>query len=251
MPDGLTMMDAAEKVKKREALKYFVENLCQSGVKDSIAKIVLFGSVSRGDFSPESDVDLLVFATDRLAEVSQACAEASLWAGIEKKQSVEPLIRCSDRLLHTDSYFLTKALQEGEEVYGMAEKELAKKGAQNFLRLAEEYLVLAHYDLEGEQFRGAVDAGYNAAELCVKGLLILKLTRLPRTHGGIVQKFGELYVQARLVATEVGRDLNQTLQFRNDARYDVHAETTREKAEKVIRLAETLVGVLRGAVGGN
>jgi uncharacterized protein (UPF0332 family) len=243
------MIEPEEKIRKREALRYFVENLCQSGVRDSIAKIVLFGSVARGDSSPESDVDLLVFATDRLAEVSKACAEASLWTGIARKESVEPLIRCSDKLLYTDSYFLTRALQEGEEVYGMAEEELAKKGAENSLRLAEEYLELARYDLKGKQFRGAVDAGYNAAELCVKGLLILKLKRLPRTHGGIVQKFGELYIQTGLVAREVGRDLNQALQFRNDARYDFHAEITREKAEEVIKLAELLVGVLREAMG--
>lgn len=238
-------MEQAEETKKREALRSFIKNLRQSEVKDLIAKIFLFGSVARGDFSPESDVDVLVFATDKLAEVSQACAEASLWAGIEQKESVEPLIRCSDKLLYTDSYFLTRALQEGEEVYGMAEEELAKKGAENSLRLAEEYLELARYDLEGKQFRGAVDAGYNAAELCVKGLLIVKLERLPRTHGGIVQKFGEFYAQTGLVAKEVGRGLNHALQFRNDARYDFHAEITREKAEEVIKLAETLVGVLR------
>lgn len=242
-------MEPIEEIKKREALRSFVENLCRSEVKDSIAKIVLFGSVARGDFSPESDVDLLVFATDKLSEVSRACAEASLWTGIEKKESVEPLIRCADNLLYTDSYFLTKALQEGKEVYSMAEEELAKRGAENALRLAEEYLELARYDLVGKQLRGAADAGYNAAELCVKGLLIIKMERLPRTHGGIVQKFGELYVQTGLVAKEVGRSLNQALQFRNDARYDFHAEITKEKAEEVLKLAETLVGVLREKVG--
>src|SRR5712692_4070260 len=242
-------MEPVEGIKKREALRSFVENLCRSEVKDSIAKIVLFGSVARGDCSSESDVDLLVFATDKLSEVSRACAEASLWTGIEKKESVEPLIRCADNLLYTDSYFLTRVLQEGEEVYSMAEEELAKRGAENALRLAEEYLELARYDLTGKQLRGAADAGYNAAELCVKGLLIVKLERLPRTHGGIVQKFGEFYVQAGLVAKEAGRGLNQALQFRNDARYDFHAEITKEKAEEVIKLAETLVGVLREVVG--
>ena len=100
-------------------------------------------------------------------------AEASLCTGIEKK---EPLIRDADTLFYTDSYFLTRAVQEGEEVYSMAEDELAQQGAHNALRLAEEYLDL--HDLEGDQFRGAVDAGYNAAELCVKGLLILTQQKL-------------------------------------------------------------------------
>ena len=39
--------------------------------------------------------------------------------------------------------------------------------------------------------------------------------------------------------------------FRNDARYDFHSEITREKAEEVIKLAETLVGVLREEVRGS
>lgn len=238
-------METARVLQKREALKFFVSHLCHSEVKESIAKMVLFGSLARGDCQAESDVDLLVFATDKLDEVSQACAEASLCTGIETKESVEPLIRCADTLFYTDSYFLTHALQEGEEVYGMAEEELAQKGAQNALQLAEEYIDLARYDLTGNQFRGAVDAGYNAAELCAKGFLILKLEKLPRTHGGIVQKFGELYVQTGQVERALGRSLNQMLQFRNNARYDFHAEVTREKAQQTITLAEELLRMLQ------
>lgn len=139
--------------------------------------------------------DLPVFAADRLDEVSEACAEASLCAGIEKKESVEPLMRDADPLFYTDSYVLTRAVQEGEEVYSMAEDELAQQGARNALRLAEEYLDLTRSDLEGDQLRGAADAGYNASEFCVKGLLMLTQQKLPRTHGGIVQKFSEVYVQ--------------------------------------------------------
>lgn len=238
-------MEPAAAHKKREALNFFIDHLCHSEVKDAIAKVVLFGSLARGECQAESDVDLLVFATDRLDEVSEACAEASLCTGITKQESVEPLIRCADTLFYTDSYFLTKVLQEGEEVYGMAEDELAHQGAQNALQLAEEYIDLARYDLEGGQFRGAVDAGYNAAELCVKGLLILTQEKLPRTHGGIVQKFGNLYVQTGQVERQLGRLLNQALQFRNSARYDFHAEVTKEKAQQTITLAESLRQVLQ------
>ena len=238
-------MEPAAALKKRQALDFFIDHLCRSEVKETIAKLVLFGSLVRGEAQAESDIDLLVFATDRLDEVSEACAEASLCTGIEKKESVEPLIRDADTLFYTDSYFLTRAVQEGEEVYSMAEDELAQQGAHNALRLAEEYLDLARYDLEGDQFRGAVDAGYNAAELCVKGLLILTQQKLPRTHGGIVQKFGEVYVQTSQVERQLGRGLNQALQFRNSARYDFHAAVTTQQAQQTINLAEDLCKVLQ------
>ena len=238
-------METAPALQKRDALKFFVSHLCQSEVKESIAKMVLFGSLARGDCRAESDVDLLVFATDRLDEVSEACAEASLCTGIETKESVEPLIQCVDTLFYTDSYFLTCALQEGEEVYTMADDELVRNGAQNVLQLAEEYTDLARYNLTGNQFRGAVDAGYNAAELCAKGLLILTQEKLPRTHGGVVQKFGELYVKTGQVERQLGRSLNQVLQFRNSARYDFHAEVTKEKAQQTITLAEELLEILQ------
>ena len=232
-------------LKKRQALDFFLTHLCRSEVKDAVAKVVLFGSLARGEARADSDIDLLVFATDRLDKVSEACAEASLCSGIEKQESVEPLIRDADTLFYTDSYFLTRALREGEEVYSMAEDELARKGAQNALRLAEEYIELARYDLEGEQLRGTVDAGYNAAELCVKGLLILHQQPLPRTHGGLVQKFGEMYVQTAKVERKLGRGLNQALQFRNNARYDAHAAVTTRQARQTITLAEELRAVLQ------
>jgi len=43
-------------------------------------------------------------------------------------------------------------------------------------------------------YRVAVDVGYNAVELCIKALILLRAGEIPRTHGGIVKKFGEIYV---------------------------------------------------------
>lgn len=230
--------------RKRRALDYFVRYLLNSSIKTQIAKIVLFGSVAKGHARRDSDIDALVFATGRLDTVADACAEASLWTGIEMKESIEPLIRCIDELYHPDSHFLFQALSEGEEVYSMTREELAKQAAQSALDLAREYLELAMYDLKGEYYRGAADAGYNAAELCAKGLLLLKLEQIPRTHGGIARKLGELYVKPGLIAKEIGRDLHRALQIRNDTRYDLHVSIDAEKAKKVIETAERLVGIL-------
>jgi predicted nucleotidyltransferase len=55
---------------KRQALDDFTARLL-----DYIARIVLFGSVLDGEDQPDSDVDALVFGTDRSRELSKACAK--------------------------------------------------------------------------------------------------------------------------------------------------------------------------------
>ena len=46
---------------KYKALEDFTQRILASDVKDQIAKIILFGSVARGDARQDSDVDVLVF----------------------------------------------------------------------------------------------------------------------------------------------------------------------------------------------
>ena len=62
---------------KQKALDDFTARLLQSSMKDHIARIIPFGSVLDGEDQPESDVDVLVFGTARLRELSEACAAAS------------------------------------------------------------------------------------------------------------------------------------------------------------------------------
>jgi|Deesub1362B_J571_1020462.scaffolds.fasta_scaffold08216_2 predicted nucleotidyltransferase len=52
--------------RKYLAIDDFTRRLLNSEVKDLIAKVLLFGSVRKGDARAESDVDLLVLATSSL-----------------------------------------------------------------------------------------------------------------------------------------------------------------------------------------
>ena len=94
-----------------------------------------------------------------------------------------------------------------------------------------------------------IDAAYNAAELCVKGLLLLRLDDIPGSHGGLVGKFGELYVQTGELPRELGRRLNKGLDARAAARYDYAAQITEEMARDVLQLARELIGHLRQMAG--
>ncbi|PIP13947.1 MAG: hypothetical protein COX49_00720, partial [bacterium (Candidatus Stahlbacteria) CG23_combo_of_CG06-09_8_20_14_all_40_9] len=46
--------------KKQEALNLFIKRLFENGVKDKIARIILFGSVAEEKATEDSDIDILI-----------------------------------------------------------------------------------------------------------------------------------------------------------------------------------------------
>lgn len=234
--------------KKEKALNYFVMKLLKSKVRNYIGKIILFGSMIKGHLKEDSDIDLLILATDKLDEVSEVSAEASLWAGIEMKEGVEPLIYCIDQIRHPHSYFIYKAIKDGKEVYKMDEKTLLREEVRGYLDLAKDYLEIAEYNLDGKKTRGVVDAAYNAAELSAKGLILLKLKDVPTSHGGIVRKLSELYIKPVLIPEKISRRLNRALERRGKARYDFHANISQQDALEVIELARELMKILEDKI---
>lgn len=246
MPSSAVLEMAADQ-KKQRALEDFLDRLLHSDVADQIARIVLFGSVARGEVQPASDIDLLVFGTESLNRLSEACAVAAFETAMEWGESVEPLIYCSHELRFPSSFFMLQALRRGKVLYDMGEEAIRWKDAEAALGLAQEYLRSAENALENGFHRLAIDAAYNSAELCGKGLLLLKLDGLdhmPTSHGGLVQMFGKLYVRSGLIKAEFGRKLNQHLELRNKARYDFHARIVRDDAENAVELAEAMIGFL-------
>lgn len=230
---------------KQKALDDFTARLLSGPMKDYIARIILFGSVLDGEDQPESDVDLLVFGTDRLRELSEACAVASFETAMQWSESVEPLVYCTDDMRFPQSYFLYDTLRRGKEIYRMDEETLRRKEAEAVLALAREYLASAEDASSHGHYRLAVDAAYNSAELSVKGLLhLVKLDKMPSSHGGTVQMFGKHYVMTGLVAPEQGHRLNVHLELRNKVRYDFHARLTQDDARDTLALAKEFIAFL-------
>jgi uncharacterized protein (UPF0332 family) len=126
----------------------------------------------------------------------------------------------------------------------MTEEQLKQEEIEALHELAIEYLEGAKENLANQRYRIATDAAYNAAELAVKGLLLLELDRLPTTHAGVVNRFGELYIKSGRLPKEFSKQLRQGLRYRNLARYDRRAEIGADKANEVIKLAEELVAAL-------
>ncbi len=189
-------------------------------------------------------MDVLILATDSLEKIFDACVDAQLEAAMATGESVEPIIRCIDEARYINSLFMYQVLKDGKELYKMGVKEIRKKESRNYLNLAEEFLDAAEKNTNLGLYRTGVDIGYNACKLAVKGLLLKKVTKLPSRHGGIVSKFGDLFARTGLVPKEFGRRLNRALDKRNDARYEPHAEITKDDAQEVIALAKDLIAIL-------
>ncbi|RME39864.1 MAG: HEPN domain-containing protein [Thermoflexia bacterium] len=230
--------------RKRRAAERFVSRLLESPACPYVARVVLHGSVLTGKVRPESDVDVLVFRTDGSGIVERACDEAGFWVAVEMAESVEPLVYSLNDYWHPASYFLYRAVRDGEVLYTMSAEELRREEVNSLRELAVEYLEGARDLAVRGRYRLAVDAAYNAAELMVKALILLKAEQLPRTHGGLVGRFGELYVRTGDLSADVGRRLREALRHRNLARYDRAARIGPEEAAETVRLAEELLATL-------
>lgn len=117
-------------------------------------------------------------------------------------------------------------------------KDIQKLLAQNNLELAKEYLAIAKFNQKYKKsYRGVIDIAYNAAELCAKGCLCLKLQKTPATHKGVIQKFSEYYVKTDILEREIGKKLARGLRYRNLARYEKEIEIIKKQAEETVELA--------------
>lgn len=230
--------------RKLEAAEYF-SSILASRIPKSICKIYLFGSVAKKKFSVESDVDLLI-VLDKLSEedldmVAEAAFEASMKTG-------EPIETVTMSILEFHSKastpFLHEVLNYGVKLYDGGEAP----AINSLLHLADEYYSYALDAFKDGKYRLTIDTGYNAAELIVKALIILKNQPLAPSHGGIIQQFGRLYVTTGIVDKEIGKKLYRALDLRNKARYDATYIATEEEASIILKLVEKLKDIAKTVV---
>lgn len=229
---------------KEEILKKvdeFTKRLLASKAGGQIVKLCLFGSVVKeGHLKKDSDVDLLVVVNNG-RKTKEEIIDLSFDFQMEEGFPVEPIICGIEDLFPITDYFVYNCLNYGVEVYSMEKNKIKRENCKHLKRLAEEYLEGATNAKEEGFFRLAVDAAYNAAELAMKGLILLIEDDLPGSHGGIVGEFGRLYVKSGKLEREIGRKANQSLGLRNQARYKFLARIGKEEADSVIELASFLI----------
>jgi len=98
---------------KRRALEAFVRELKEK-YEDRVKKVILFGSVARGDCHEESDIDVLVIANGvGLRYISRIATRILLKFG----EVICPIVRSEEEFLARKAFsFYRMVMEEGVEV---------------------------------------------------------------------------------------------------------------------------------------
>lgn len=233
---------------RAEAIEYFSREL-QRAMGPSLARLMLYGSVATGEAEVGSDIDIAAIHFGGETDVLDRVAEI----GFETALRYGEIVECIPISVHEfrkgahHSFFL-REVQRGRVLFEMDEKDAIRQEAGEYFGLADEYRSYAKAALERGENRAAVDLGYNAAELLVKALILVRGESLAQTHGGIVQQFGRLYVMSGTLDRSVGADLHKALILRGKARYDPKALLTKEDAGTVLQLVGVLASRLSGEI---
>lgn len=115
--------------------------------------------------------------------------------------------------------------------------EKHRKEIEALLRMSEENLKDARSLLSSGSYRSAISRAYYVFFDIAKASLLTKGI-IPKSHGGAIAKFGEVFVKAGLVKGGYGRAFNRALEARMEADYEALREFTKEEADEVIRDAE-------------
>lgn len=202
---------------------------------ERLFRVVLFGSVAKGLGDVDSDVDLLVIVDHVTDDVRRIVAEAAFEASIISREPIEYIVMSLEeyRMRGIGDVFIYEVESHGKVLYNDSkpEEEMVKK----LMELADEYYNYSLRCMHQLMYRPAVDLGQNAIELMLKALILARGEALPRSHGGYIYRFGEIYV----VRGEVGRDiitrLYRVLEIRNKARYDPEYRPVEVDADGVIQ----------------
>lgn len=106
---------------------------------------------------------------------------------------------------------------------------------------AEERLKTAKILLENRRPKDAISRAYYCMYHAAKALLLTKNIS-PRTHRGMIQKFGEEFVITEKISKEYSSMLSKAEDLREIADYDVVRKFTNEEAEAVVMDAEKFLG---------
>ena len=223
--------------------------LVLEGLRGRVFRIVLFGSVAKGVADADSDVDVLLIVDSVTEEVRNIVAEAAFQASLRHGESMEYVIMSIEeyRSRGLDNPLIYEVEKWGEILYENPEVE--KRRAAKLLELAEEYYGYAERCKQNLMYRAAIDLGQNTVELLLKASILAKGEPLPRTRGGYVHRFGELYVLIGEVSRDIVPKLYRVLELRNRARYDPDYTPTEVDVDEVLQLYRELRDMVRRLIG--
>lgn len=120
--------------------------------------------------------------------------------------------------------------------------------AAALLERAETYLNSAQLLLDAEDLASSISRGYYAMFFAAEAALLREGVRTS-THRGLINAFGEHFVETGVFPDRVGRDLATAFQKRQVGDYEARPGLTRDDAEKVLKDARSFVDAVAEHLG--
>ncbi|MDZ7261965.1 MAG: nucleotidyltransferase domain-containing protein [candidate division KSB1 bacterium] len=101
--------------KETQALDLLIRNL-RRHLKDQLVRIQLFGSKTKGNFSPDSDIDVLLIVRQRTEEVLERIAELHLKVDLKYDPHISLIIFSEHEYLQNEAFespFIKNINREG------------------------------------------------------------------------------------------------------------------------------------------
>jgi len=118
---------------------------------------------------------------------------------------------------------------------------------KQYLEQAEEELEAANLLREKGFLRESISRAYYAMFHAAQALLMLKKI-FPKSHKGVIQKFGEEFIKAGLLEKEMGYMLSQAETMRLKADYDVGVQISEEECDAVLEHSEQFIDIIKKTI---
>jgi uncharacterized protein (UPF0332 family) len=109
-----------------------------------------------------------------------------------------------------------------------------------YITTAEEELDAASLLYEKGFFKESISRSYYSMFHATQALLILK-SIYPKSHKGVIQKFGEEFVKPGIIEKKMGEMLAQAETMRLKADYEVGLNINKEECELILENCETFL----------
>jgi len=118
---------------------------------------------------------------------------------------------------------------------------------KEYLDQSEEELNASYVLFDKEFYREAISRAYYSMFHATQALLILKEI-YPKSHKGVIQKFGEEFVKSGLLEKKMGYILSQAETMRLKADYDVGVKITKEECEEILDNCEFFIKKIKDTI---
>ena len=109
-----------------------------------------------------------------------------------------------------------------------------------YINQAEEELNAAHLLYDKKFYREAISRAYYCMFHAAQALLFIKKIS-PKSHKGVIQKFGDEFIKPGLLEKKMGQMLSQAESMRLKADYDVGVPIHKEECEEILNNCEAFL----------